>query len=85
MKFETNVKEIVRRTYNVKSFRFPRPSSLSYKAGQFMFVTIRSGKDEARKHFTISSSPTEKGFIEFTKKLTGHPFANALDALKVGD
>ena len=85
MEFETNVTNIVSRTYNVKSFRFPRPSSLNYKAGQFMFITIRSGEEEMRKHFTISSSPTEKDFIEFTKKLTGSRFSDALDALKVGD
>ena len=85
MEFETNVTNIVSRTYNVKSFRLPRPSSLTYKAGQFMFVTIRSGEEEMKKHFTISSSLTEKDFIEFTKKLTGSRFSDALDAIKVGD
>lgn len=85
MEFETKVKEIVSRTPNVKSFRFPRPQSFDYKAGQFMFITIRIGEGEARKHFTISSSPTERDFIEFTKKLTGHWFSDALDALKPGD
>ncbi len=85
MKFETNVNDVKSRAYNVKSFRFPRPISLGYKAGQFMFVTIKSGKDELKKHFTISSSPTERDFVEFTKKLTGSRFSNALDALEVGD
>ncbi len=85
MEFETKVKEIVSRTPNVKSFRFPRPPSFDYKAGQFMFITIKIGEEEARKHFTISSSPTERDFIEFTKKLTGHWFSDALDALKAGD
>lgn len=50
-----------------------------------MFITIRSGKEELKKHFAISSSPTERDFIEFTKKLTGHRFSDALNALKVGD
>lgn len=85
MEFETNVTDIISRTYNVRSFRFPRPASINYKAGQFMFITIKSGEKEMKKHFTISSSPTEKDFIEFTKKLTGSMFSNALDALKVGD
>lgn len=85
MEFETKVKEVLWRTHNVKSFRFPRPPSLVYKAGQFMFITIKIGEKEARKHFTISSGPTETEFIEFTKKLTGHEFSNALDALKMGD
>lgn len=85
MQFETTLSEFIQRTYNVKSFRFPRPALLSYKAGQFMYMTIRSGNEELKKHFTISSSPTEKDFIEFTKKLTGSEFSNALDALKPGD
>jgi len=50
-----------------------------------MFVTLKSKEKEMTKHFTISSSPTEKHCLEFTKKLTGHEFSNALDALKVGD
>ena len=85
MEFETKVKEIILRTHNVKSFRFPRPASFDYKAGQFIFITIKIEEEEARKHFTISTSPTEKKFIEFTKKLTGHRFSNALNALKTGD
>ena len=85
MQFVTAVSEIIQRTYNVKSFRFKRPSSLNYKAGQFLFITINGGSQKLRKHFSFSSSPTEGDHIEFTKKLTGHEFSNALDAMKVGD
>jgi ferredoxin-NADP reductase len=84
MLFEASVDDIIQRTHNVKSFRFSRPSSFSYEAGQFLFVTLNDGKKELQKHFTISSSPTEN-FIEFTKKLTGHEFSNMLDSLQVGD
>jgi ferredoxin-NADP reductase len=84
MIFEASVDEIILRTHNVKSFRFSRPSSFNYEAGQFLFVTLKEGKKELKKHFTLSSSPTEE-FIEFTKKLTGHEFSNMLDALQVGD
>jgi ferredoxin-NADP reductase len=76
---------MIQRTRDVKSFRFPKPSSFSYKPGQFMFITIRAGQQEMTKHFTISSSPTEKDYVEFTKKLTGSSFSNALVSLKVGD
>jgi ferredoxin-NADP reductase len=85
LKFETALTEVIRRTYNVKSFRFPRPETLEYKPGQYMIITIKPSGGEMTKHFTISSSPTEKAFIEFTKKLTGHPFSNALDTMKTGD
>jgi ferredoxin-NADP reductase len=85
MKFETAVKEVIPRTPNVTSFRFPRPEELEYKAGQFLFVTLRSGERELSKHFSFSSSPTEKGHIEFTKKFTDSEFSAALKALKPGD
>lgn len=84
MLFEASISNIIQRTHNVKSFRFSRPPSFNFEAGQFLFVTLKNGEKELRKHFTISSSPTED-FIEFTKKLTGHEFSNLLDSLMVGD
>jgi ferredoxin-NADP reductase len=85
MKFETYVKEIIPRTYNVTSFRFPRPAELNYKAGQFFFVTLKADGKELSKHFSFSSSPTEKTHIEFTKKLSDSDFSAALKGLKEGD
>jgi len=85
MKFETTVKEIIPRTSNVTSFRFPRPEGLTYKPGQFLFIAIRPGGKELSKHFSFSSSPTEKAHFEFTKKFTDSEFSAALKALKPGD
>jgi ferredoxin-NADP reductase len=85
MIFETNFQEIIQRTHDVTSFRFPRPVGLDYKPGQFLFVTLKQGDKELRKHFSFSSSPTEKDHIEFTKKLTDHEYSEALKAVKVGD
>ncbi len=76
---------IIPRTHNVISFRFPRPDALNYKAGQFLFITLKSIGKELRKHFSFSSSPTEKTHIEFTKKLTDSEFSAALKTLKKGD
>jgi ferredoxin-NADP reductase len=85
MKFKTTVKEIIPRVPNVTSFRFPRPVELEYKAGQFFFVTIKPAGKELTKHFSFSSSPTEKDHIEFTKKFTDSEYSTALKALKPGD
>jgi ferredoxin-NADP reductase len=85
MKFETYVKEIIPRTYNVRSFRFPKPPALSYKAGQFLIATIKAKGKELSKPFSISSSPTETEHIEFTKKLSDSEFSTALKTLKAGD
>ena len=84
MIFETEVKELVERTRDIISIRFIKPAEFDFKPGQFIFVTIGSSDNELTKHLTISSSPTE-GFLEVTKRLTGHPFANALASLKEGD
>jgi len=84
MKFETEVREIILRVPGVKSFRLPRPSGFAYKPGQWLIVTLRSEGEEITKHLTISSSPTETGHIEFTKKLTGSRFSKALDTLSAG-
>ncbi len=80
MDFETEVTDIIERTYNVRSFRFLRPASFQYRPGQYMFVTIKG----LRKPFSLSSSPTEN-FIEFTKKLTDSEFSTTLKRLNPGD
>jgi len=85
MHFETYIKQIIPRTPDVKSFRFIRPEGLDCYPGQYMIVTINSEGMELREPFTISSSPTERDFLELTKKLTGHPFSNALESSKAGD
>jgi ferredoxin-NADP reductase len=69
----------------VTSFRFPRPAELNYKPGQFFFITLKADKKELRKHFSFSSSPTEKSHIEFTKKLSDSDFSAVLRGLKKGD
>jgi len=86
MKFETYIKEVIPRTYNVKSFRFPKPPTLTYKPGQYLIATIKTenGK-KLTKPFSISSSPTETEHIEFTKKLSESEFSTALKALKTGN
>jgi ferredoxin-NADP reductase len=88
--FETSVLEIIQRTPDIKSFRFNVTShqEVSYKAGQFFYVTIKIGGLEAIHHFTISSSPTEteqKGFLEFTKRITASEYSQALSRMKAGD
>ncbi len=85
MKYETTVQGIIQRTPNVTSFRFGRSEELDYKAGQFFFVTLKHEGKELTKHFSFSSSPTEKNHIEFTKKLSDSEFSAALKAAKAGD
>lgn len=85
IKFETEVLDIVQRTHNVKSFRFKIKEDVDFKPGQFFFVTIKIDGTERTKHFSFSNSPTEKGCVEFTKRITDSEFSKALNRLKIGD
>ena len=83
--FETKVIGVIRRTHDVKSFRFFVSDDIDFKPGQFLVLTIKIKGKEASKPFSISNSPTEKGYIEFTKKITDSEFSLALERLKEGD
>ncbi len=85
MEFETEVLDIIPRTHDVKSFRFRIGEDVDFKAGQFFFVTIKIKGEEKTKHFSFSNSPSEKGYLEFTKRITDSDFSKVLDNLKVGD
>jgi ferredoxin-NADP reductase len=83
-KIDARIKEIIRRNYNVKSFRFELPAEPDFKAGQFLELEL-AGDGELKKYLSISSSPTEKCHLEVTKKLTQSDFSKALDTLRTGD
>ena len=84
--FESEVSEIIQRTPDIKSFRFPIPGKgIRYRSGQFFFLTIKIHGKEAIHHFSFSSSPTDKDYIEFTKRITPSDFSQALDALQPGN
>lgn len=81
---EAKIKEIISRTYNVKSFRLEIKDGLDFKAGQFLQVTLKTNP-QLKRYLSISSSSAEKGYIEFTKKITESEFSKTLDSLKIGD
>jgi ferredoxin-NADP reductase len=85
MKFETAIQAVIVRNPNVISLRFPRPAELSYKAGQYFFLTLKHQGKEVTHPFSFSSSPTTAGYVEFTKKLSDSEYSSALRAAKVGD
>ena len=84
IKIEAGIKEIIRRNYNVKSFRLEFPGDPDFKAGQFLEFEFKSSPG-LKRYLSISSSPTEKCYLEVTKKLTQSDFSRALDNLKSGD
>lgn len=81
---EPKIKEIIPRTYNVKSFRVEVGREIDFKAGQFLQVSLKT-EPELKRYLSISSSPSEQGYLEFTKKITESEFSKALNSLKTGD
>jgi len=79
------VTDIITRNYNVKSFRFSMNDSVPFRAGQFFQVTLSVNGTDQSKYFSFSNAPTEHGYIEFTKKMTGSDFSKALENLKIGE
>jgi len=81
---QARIKEIIQRSYNVKSFRLELSDILDFKAGQFLEVSL--GTDpQLKRYLSISSSPTEKCYLEFTKKISESDFSKTLNSLKAGD
>ena len=81
---EARVKEVIQRNYNVKSVRLETGANIDFQAGQFMAVTLLNNPS-LKRYLSISSSPTEKCYLEFTKKITNSDFSKALHQLKSGD
>ncbi len=84
MKFETQCVQVIPRARDIFSYRFPRPEALNYQPGQYMLVTIEADGKELTHPFSLSSSPTEEDFVEFTKKLTDSDYSKALRLFKPG-
>ena len=72
---ELKIKEIIQRTHNVKSVRLETKENTDFKAGQYMIVTVKADGKDLTRYLSISNSPTEDGYIEFTKKLTDSDFS----------
>jgi len=90
MEFEAQLLDIIPHKHcgecvEAKTFRFENSAGLEYKAGQFFFVEITENEEVYRHHFSFSSSPTEKGYFEFTTKMRDSDFKNALNKLRGGD
>jgi glycine betaine catabolism B len=82
---DTKFSEIISRTDDIKSFRFPiGGNEAPYVSGQFYMVTIKIKGTEALHHLSFSSAPTDD-YIEFTKRITASEYSQALNVAKSGD
>jgi ferredoxin-NADP reductase len=71
------------RVADIVTFQLERPPEYEYQAGQWFVVAFPGPVEPWVHHFSHSNSPAEP-FLEFTTRLRGSEFKNALDALPVG-
>ncbi len=77
--------ESVPRIADIVSFRFKRPEAYRFQAGQWFVITFPSADPEEpwEHHFSHSDAPSDP-WMEFTTRLRGSDFKNALSALPAG-
>jgi len=79
--------EKITRTSSVCSFRFIADKKVEFLPGQFariIFDEEAINNSSLNKYLSISCSP-ERGYLEFTKRITASDFSKHLMALAVGD
>lgn len=72
-----------------KSFFWQTEKEIKFLPGQFFYFTLPKlnfpDPRGATRHFTISSSPTETGYIQFTTRIReGSGYKKTLDTLPIG-
>ena len=83
--YSSKLMEKIPRVGDIVSFRFKRPEAYRFGAGQWFVITFPSGDPQEpwEHHFSHSDAPTDP-WLEFTTRLRGSGFKNALDALPIG-
>ena len=79
MEFASKIIEIKRETKDTVTVRI-KAVNFNFKAGQFVNLFLKIGEKEIKRPYSISSSPSEKDYIEITSKRFG-VFSTYLDEL----
>jgi glycine betaine catabolism B len=77
------VQAVIPRTPSVKSIRLAVPGRAGFKPGQYLTITLE-GDQELTRCLSISSSPTEDGYLEVTKRITQSRFSQILERIEPG-
>jgi glycine betaine catabolism B len=78
------VEAVIPETPSVKSIRFAVSEPAPFLPGQYMSLTLNADK-ALNRCLTISNSPTEKGYLQVTKRITESRFSQILNQAKPGD
>ena len=74
MEYDVSYIGAVKRAEDVWSFRFELPTLFTYKAGQFVKMSL-GGQS---RYLSLSSSPSESGYFEVTTRRSNSGFKQAL-------
>ncbi|MFH0877936.1 MAG: FAD-dependent oxidoreductase [Candidatus Omnitrophota bacterium] len=75
--------EIITHCCDVKTFRFALERDIAFEPGQYLTLMLPVEGKAVTKVFSISNSPIEKGYVQFTKKISSSGFSKALLELKI--
>lgn len=93
-RFEAEVVGVVLETMDVLTFRFALPPEVgfAFRAGQFVNLTVDTpeygpGSERLTRAYSISSSPTEAGYIDLTVKYydDGHVSKHLREVTYIGE
>jgi len=83
VQLQSTVQEVIRRTPSIKSFRLASPDRARFKPGQYLSIRLENDV-ELTRYLSISSSPTEEGYLEVTKRITQSSFSQILNQVEPG-
>lgn len=80
---QATVAEVISRTPSIKSVRLKTCNRVRFRPGQYLSISLKPEADLTR-YLSISSSPTEEGHIEVTKRITQSRFSQAFSQIETG-
>jgi len=83
---DLTLQEVKNESPFAKTFKFGlNNQELNHQAGQYLTIDLPVDDPRGkRRPFTISSSPTEKGFVTITTRIGPSPFKQTLNSLELG-
>ncbi len=80
--------KVVEESFKTKTFIFEPEKKVTFLPGQYFYFTlpelIAEDPRGQTRHFTLSNSPTEGSYIQFTTRISESGYKQTLDKYKIG-
>jgi len=83
--FDSEILEFKYLIPSVIRCKFSTPEDFTFKAGQYISLTVPFKDKKLRKPYSIASKPNGKGFIEMCVKIVDGSSSEFIKTLKIGD